>query len=394
MKFLIIAGEHSGDILGGALVTELKKKMPGSRFVGTGGENMRTAGVDIIMDIEQMNVVGLWEIIKNSLKGLKLKRDLLTTAKNESINYAILIDYPGFNLMLSKQLKKMGIKIIYYVSPGIWIWGFKRIQIIKKNIELMLAFFPFEKEIYDKYKVKTVVTGHPYVERINKYIHQDKKVSTKLKSALRIPLDPCSKKICLMPGSRLYPIKLQLPILLNVASMVNNEMSKYSQPIEFLIPNVNKEVEGFILSLISSAQQKDSSLRIHYAFDSPLECIEVSDLVLLGTGSCVIETALLEKPMVNFIKINPISYFIIKRMIKVKFISLVNILAEKMIYKEFVQEECTVKNISDESIRILTDKDYRLKLNKTISPILAHLGNGETTNIAARAIQDYIKGHL
>jgi lipid-A-disaccharide synthase len=121
-----------------------------------------------------------------------------------------------------------------------------------------------------------------------------------------------------------------------------------------------------------------------------LECIEVSDLVLLGTGSSVIESALLGKPMVNFIRVNPVSYFVVKRMIKVKFISLVNILADKMIYKEFVQEECTVKNIFDESIRILTDKDYRLKLDKTISPVLAHLGNGETTCIAAQAIQDYI----
>ncbi|MCB1157327.1 MAG: lipid-A-disaccharide synthase, partial [Leptospiraceae bacterium] len=203
-KILLVAGEHSGDLLGGDLLKYLKKEIPNLSFEGIGGDEMLKEGLHSITDIESMNVVGLSGIVSKYKYLKSLARQLVEICKKENIRYAILIDYPGFNLRLTKMLRAEGIEVAFFVSPQIWAWRFKRVFFIRDNISLMLTLFEFEKDIYLKYGVNAEFVGHPLVQRLE----------DKLKEYPPLNIEKNKRYITLMPGSRTTEIKKHLPILL------------------------------------------------------------------------------------------------------------------------------------------------------------------------------------
>jgi lipid-A-disaccharide synthase len=377
-SILIISGEHSGDNLGSGLMKELKALKPGLNFFGIGGKGMQNEGLESFADIEELNVIGLFAALFKYRKLKKIANGLIQKLKEKNCDTAILIDYPGFNLALASMLKNENpnFKIIFYVSPQIWAWRFKRIHKIKKLVNLMILLFPFEKKIYDKYEVPNVYVGHTVVNNV--------KIAFENGKPLDFPSD--SIVISLMPGSRTTEISKLLEPLLETSLILNQYFVKKNKKIHFLVPNINDKEEKFILSKISEYKELDPKISLEYIYNNTCRCIEKSDLVVLASGTATLEVALFEKPMIILYKTSFFTHFIGKRIVSVPYIGLVNVLSEKFICKEFLQNECNAINISQEAKRILEDSDYRNTMIDYIKKVKEDLGQGDSSKLAANAI--------
>ncbi len=373
-NILIISGEHSGDSLGGELIKEIKKTTSHFQFFGIGGASMISEGVHSLYDIEEMNVIGFSGILFKYHKLKKIANQLVDECITKKVKYAILIDYPGFNLELSSMLKKsiQDIKIIFYVSPQIWAWRFNRIHKIKDNVDLQLLLFPFEKKIYDRYNINNVVVGHPLMG----------KMKEQLEEGIEIPFSESKKRITLMPGSRSGEIRRLFPILLDVARVLYSAHPE----LEFLIPGINEKESIFIESSLDTFQKKYPEIPISYHFQNSAKCLEKSDLVILASGTATLEVAYFKKPMIILYINSFLTHFIGKRVLLIPYVGLVNILAEKFIVKEFLQGECSTENITTEANRILSDSAYRENMINNISMIGESLGTGDASKKAATAI--------
>jgi lipid-A-disaccharide synthase len=372
-KFLIVAGEHSGDLLGAELMKKLKQKLPGALFIGVGGKQMEAEGLCSIDSIENINIVG---IIATILKYRYLKRlaeKLIQTCEEEYIKFAILIDYPGFNLRFAEILSRKKIKVIYYVSPQIWAWNFTRIIKIKENVNLMLTLFAFEKKIYDMYGVNSMFVGHPVKGRVLGIVKNFN------------PLEKNDGKITisLFPGSRLTKIRLMLPILLDSSVSIAAHLKDIK--LRFLIVNINSKAEEFIRKEIKKIM-KVKKVNLEYVFNDSIRAMYSSDLIILGSGTAVLEASILEKPMITITKINPVSYLIARHLINISYISLVNILSDREICREFIQKNCTIENIINETKKILTDSNYRNRMIENLREVNSILGGWDPAELASESI--------
>jgi lipid-A-disaccharide synthase len=373
-NILIVAGEHSGDSLGGELIKELKKGNSLVQFFGIGGASMISEGVQSLYDIEEMNVIGFSGILFKYHKLRKIANQLVKECIVKKVKYVILIDYPGFNLELSSMLKKSNpdIKVIFYVSPQIWAWRFNRIHKIKDYVDLQLLLFPFEKKIYDKYNIPNVVVGHPLMG----------KMKEQLEGGIEIPISESKKRIVLMPGSRSGEIRRLLPILLDVASVLHSN----HPDLDFLIPGINEKESNFIENSIETFRINHPNIPISYHFNNSARCLEKSDLVILSSGTATLEVAYFKKPMIILYINSFLTHFIGKRVLLIPYVGLVNILAEKFIVKEFLQGECNTSNITKEANHILDDATYRESMIAYVSQIGESLGTGDASKKASNAI--------
>jgi len=266
-NILIISGEHSGDSLGGDLIREIKKINSNYQFFGIGGSNMISEGVRSIYDIEELNVIGFSGIVFKYRKLKKIANQLVQECVTKNVKYAILIDYPGFNLELASMLKNASkdIKIIFYVSPQIWAWRFNRIHKIKKYVDLQLLLFPFEKKIYDRYNIDNVVVGHPLMG----------KMQSMLETGLEIKTSDENKVITLMPGSRTGEIKRLLHLLLDSAKVIHDKHPN----TEFLLPGINEKESKFIETNLELFKNENPKIKISYQFNNSAKCLEKADML-------------------------------------------------------------------------------------------------------------------
>lgn len=373
VKVMIIAGEHSGDILGGDLIKEIKKEKS-FEYIGIGGPKMLEEGLATLAHMEDISVIGFSGILFSYIKLKKIANNLVNYAIKENVKHCILIDYPGFNLELASSLKKSipDIKIIFYVSPQIWAWRFKRIFKIQKYIDLILLLFPFEKKIYDKYGVENVVVGHNLVQKLE----QD------IKTLPKIERGGFEIVITLMPGSRSGEIRKLLEDILESAKKISQKIQKN---IKYLVPNINDTEENFIKSSLDR-YRNEFQLNLDYQYQNSAQCILASDLVILASGTATLEVAYFKKPMVILYKTSFLTHFLGKRLLLIPYVGLVNILSEKLVCREFLQDECNSDNILDEAEKILTNDDYRRKMVYDLEKIKDGLGNGDSSRRAKDAI--------
>ncbi|WP_084680423.1 lipid-A-disaccharide synthase [Leptospira fainei] len=384
--FLFLAGEHSGDLLGGELIKELRKSYPDSPFFGVGGPRMIEEGFDSIENMEELSVIGFTAVLFK-YKFLKaLMEKLVDEAIARSCTHAVLVDYPGFNLRLAERLKALGIKVIFYVSPQLWAWKFDRIFTIKENVDLMLVLFPFEKELYDKYEIRSVFVGHPIAQRIKE----------KIKKELPIPntgedRPHSSFIVTLMPGSRGGEIRRILGTLIQTAKLLHSDLEAEKKHVRFLLPNINIKEEEYIQKSIEHAQAQLPGLNIEYYFDRSLRAIEAADLVLVASGTATLEVVYFEKPMIILYKVSFLTYVIASRFIRTPFIGLVNILSGRETARELIQAECTPEIAREEALAILKNKKYRNAMIEEISSVKQSLGEDPTARNAAKAIVHFLK---
>lgn len=369
---LIVAGEHSGDWLGGDLVQSLRRKT-GGEFFGTGGEHMLSSGVELLHTVETMNVLGFWEGLKAVPRLKKVARELVDQAVARGTRLAILIDSPGFNLRLAEMLKKHDIRVVYLVSPQIWAWKYGRIKKIRRYVDLMLTLFPFEKEMYDREDVRAECIGHPMVHRIPRDLKADEPIASQKK-----------RTVGLLPGSRGGEVYRLLPDMLAAAELLKR---RYGQ-IRFLIPVINPEVNAFVEA--QAAAHPELSINVYRG--RSLRVMEASDVVVLASGTATLEVAWFKKPMVILYRVNLFNFLLASLLLRIPWVGLVNLIAGKQVALELLQSEVTAENIEREAARLLDDREYRDRMVENLEIVRKRLGRGNPAATAAGHIEDFLAG--
>jgi lipid-A-disaccharide synthase len=366
---MIIAGEISGDLHGASLITELKKLDDTIEFYGIGGNNMRAAGMNISHHINKMAFLGFAEIIKHLPFIKKVQKDLIYTIKNKGIRTVVLIDYPGFNLSIAKKLKKMGIKVIYYISPQIWAWGAGRIKKIQRLIDRMMVVFPFEEEIYKKAGVDVQFVGHPLLDRISEYDYLSKSELYK-----KFNLDLGKEILLILPGSRRDEVKKIFPECIVAAEKIADEFNLQ------IVTACSANIEEEFLEKISDS--RNFKIIKGYTYD----LMKHSKLGIVKSGTSTLEAGLLGLPMVIVYKTSYLTYFIGKKMIKLNNIGMVNIVAGENIVEELIQNRANIISIYNECKKILLDSSRLSSIKSKLNRLKEKLGSEGASRRAAKSI--------
>ena len=345
----IVAGESSGDLLGSHLIKALRLNRTDLKFIGVAGPKMMKEGAASYFPMEELSVRGYFEALRKLFHLIKLRKNLLKKILDAKPDLFIGIDAPDFNFWIERQLKKKGIPVIHYVSPSIWAWRGSRLKKIKKSIDHMLTIFPFEKNIYSKANIQATFVGHPLAEMIP--LHPNKK-----KAQDKLKIIKVSRVIALLPGSRQGEVKWHAQLLIDSAI----EISKRIRDVKFLVPLPTRETyEIFSKTLFKNTQAElDIQLLIGHASIA----INAADAVIVASGTATLETALYKKPMIVIYKMSTISWQILKRMRYLPYVSIPNILLNKFLVPELLQNDATPENITAKTIEILKDSSYRKHL--------------------------------
>lgn len=353
-RLYVIAGEASGDLHGSNLAKALLELNPGLSIRGWGGDLMSAAGVDIVKHYRELAFMGFAEVIKHLPEILrnfkKCKQDILAF-KPDAV---VLIDYPGFNIRMAKWLKKQGIKVIYYIAPQVWAWNASRVHTLKKVVDLMLVILPFEKEFFKKYDMDVQYVGHPLMEARDSFLKNIEQTNRGLYSE--------KKTIALLPGSRKQEIRTVLPLMLSVL----NDFPK----ARFVIAGASAQSDALYEEIVNNITGKsiEANPRIEYVKGKTYQLLANADAALVTSGTATLETALFKVPQVVCYKGSYLSYQIAKRVIRVPYISLVNLIMDKPFVSELIQEELNSERIKLELTRLL-DPAFQDYFNKEYSDL-------------------------
>ncbi len=350
---LIVAGEASGDAHGARLVTAVHKKEPAVKFYGVGGSNMREAGVDIHIDAAELAVVGLWEVIAHRKVIFAALDKLKQQLKSSPPDLLLLIDYAEFNLKLAEYAKNIGIKVLFYISPQVWAWRQGRVNKIRNCVDTMAVIFNFEKEFYLKHNVPAKYVGHPLSHKV--------KATCKRDAFLKENNIPASHPVLgLFPGSRKSEIKRLLPIILQTAEILKQQ----NPQLEFLLPLASTLTEQDLTPFLS-----ESNLDIHIIKDDAFNVMNACDAIVTVSGTVTLEISLIGTPLIIINKVSWLTYLIVKRMIKIPYIGLCNIVANKLIAEEFIQKDASPKKMANALSELLNNKDKNKKTREQLGLI-------------------------
>ena len=327
MKIYIITGEPSGDLHASNLVNELKKCNNDLKIRAWGGERLTAEGVELAKHIKDTAFMGLWDVLKN----LGTIKENLKYCQEDILKYnpdaLILVDYPGFNLKIAKFAKEQGIKVFYYISPKVWAWNKSRVAKIKKYVDELLVIFPFEVDFYQKYGMKVTYVGNPLLDEIAK---GNFKFTYKTEKSI----------IALLPGSRKQEIETIFPEMLKVVDAFPTH--------QFVVAATNTFTKEYYQSFIKEK-------KVALVFDETYGLLSNATAALVTSGTATLETALFKVPQVVCYKTNWLTYYLAKNLIKIKYLSLVNILMNKLVVKELIQSDLNKNRLKKELNALLND---------------------------------------
>jgi lipid-A-disaccharide synthase len=361
MKIAISAAETSGDLVAASLVSALKLYRPDCEIEGLAGDKMAAAGCKRLWHTDQVNVMGLSEVLKKLPTILRLRQSIIQYFSSNRPDVFIGVDSPDFNFKIERKLKKNGVKTVHFVSPSVWAWRANRIHKIKKSADLMLCLFPFEVDFYRTHQQKAIFVGHPLAEKL-----KPRKKHTP------------NKQVLLMPGSREAEIKTLLPELLSAAKL----MHKKDPEIQFSLSLANEHLKDWV-------EDKIQGLDIILSSGDSHEKIKNSDLVIVASGTATLEVALLAVPMVVVYKLSKVSYQIVKPLLNTKNISLPNKILGKDIVPELLQNDVNAQNIFEKAMKLIESDNTRLV--KELEKIHGLL-NQKASVKSAEAIIEFLHG--
>lgn len=365
-SILILSGEASGDLHAANLINELKSINPSLQFYGMGGDKMRQAGVDIIQDYNQLAVVGLTEVIRHFPTIYRAFKTIQKFIETQKPDLVILVDYPGFNLRMAKVAKKNNCKVFYYISPQLWAWHQSRVNIIKKYVDEIAVVFPFEVDFYKRFDVDAHFIGHPLAKTVKPTypVNETKKI---------LDFNPNANPIIgIMPGSRRGEIKrLTLPML--QAALLLKQKFPQAQFVLPLAPSRRPE------DLQPYLQQVN--LEVKVIAGHTYDVINVCDALMVASGTATLEVGLLAKPMVLVYKVSALTYFIGRLLIKIPFLGICNIIANKPVVKELIQQDATPENIAKEIEKIMEDQNYHETMLMELTNIKKSLNESKSEDI-------------
>lgn len=371
MKYYIIAGEASGDLHASNLVEQLKKKDPRAEFRGWGGDLMKRQGVTLVKHYRYMAYMGFLEVLVNLRKIMnnikQCKKDLLAYQPDA----VILVDYPGFNLRIAKFAREHGIKVMYYISPQVWAWKRRRVRKIQRSVNKMLVILPFEEEFYKKYHVDVTYVGNPLLDELSKF-----KAVSRQSFLQRNNLAANREIIALLPGSRHQEVERTLGVML--------KMIPYYPEYQFVIAKAPSLDASLFHPMMVG---KDVQLVDNQTYD----LLSFSSAALVASGTATLETALFAVPQVVCYKASDISYRIARSLIKVKFISLVNLILGRRAVKELVQGDLTEENVKKELDLILHNAKRQRRMLEDYEDLKDRMGGPGASEKAAEVIYNALR---
>ena len=347
----LVAGEASGDQLGAALIDRLRETYPQARFAGIGGTRMKSAGMDVWWDAEELALFGLIEVLSHLPRLLRLRRRLLQRLVALSPDVFIGIDAPDFNLGLEIKLRGKGIQTVHYVSPAVWAWRQWRIRKIERAANLVLCLFPFEYDFFKDHGVPATYVGHPMADQI--FPDVDPTVAR-----TRLELDPAATTIALLPGSRSGEVSRLAEPMIEAARI----LASRRPDLQFVAAMANQNVH----TIFRKAMEKLAFASIRLFDRDPRAVIAASDAVMCASGTATLETMLVNRPLVAAYRVSPYTYQLAKllRLIKAKLFALPNILAGEALVPELIQHDATGERLAVEIDRWLEDENRRLELRE------------------------------
>ncbi len=346
----LVAGEASGDILGAGLINALKQQVPNAYFVGVAGPLMQAEGCESWYEMEEFAVMGIVEVLGRLIRLLEIRADLIRCFIKLQPDVFVGIDSPDFNITLERKLKQTGIKTIHYVSPSVWAWRQDRIFKIREATNLVLALLPFEKKFYDRYSIPCHFIGHPMADSVP--LQPDKQ-------AIRIKLNITHDVKCLiiLPGSRRFEVEMLSPIFLRAAQILIKDFPN----LQILVPVVNRQRRQQFEAIY---REISPSLSLKILDGQAQTAMIAADVTLLASGTASLECMLAKCPMVVGYRMKPVTYWLAKRLVKIPFISLPNLLAGEELVKEFIQHDCQPELLADSLKSLLIDKEKVEKLKQ------------------------------
>jgi lipid-A-disaccharide synthase len=384
VQILISAGEASGDMYGAQLIEALQRVaelrsagQPGAavptqalqlEFFGAGGERMRAAGCEIVVDAKDLAVVGITEIVSHLPKILKLYKKLIRAADEKRPALAVVIDSPAFNWRVARQMRRRGIPVVYYVCPQFWAWRQGRVKLLRKYVDKALVIFPFEEKFYRDRGVDATFVGHPLADSPAPAISREAYAAAN-------QLDTAKRWITLMPGSRRKEVRMNLLTMIEAAGHLGSDY-------EFLLPVARTLDASFLRELLRelpTETRRAASLqrRVHLVPDA-LPALYHSRAGIVASGTATVEAALMGTPFVMVYRVSPLTYVLGKPRVKVPYFAMVNLIAEEEVIPELVQRKFKAGNIVGELNRIIPDGEARARMIEGLAAVKARLklGNG------------------
>ena len=371
---MISCGEPSGDLYAGALAVEIRRRSPDAAIFGLGGQRLMAGGGELLADYRGLSVTGFVEALKVLPRSLGVLNRLVDAARTEKPQVLVVIDFPDFNFRLAAAVKRLGIPVVYYISPQLWAWRKGRMEVMKRIADRVLVIFPFEEPIYRAAGVPVQFVGHPLVDLARAQEPKD--------AFLReIGLDPARPIVALLPGSRPNEVQRLLPVVRDAVRRIAEQL-----------PGTQ-----FVVARAPSLDDRLFS-RVKWNGHRPAEVLartddvlEIADVAVTASGTATVQSALHERPMVVVYRLSPLSYRLARRFVQVDNVAMVNLIAGRRIVPELIQDDCTADNIAAETVRLLTDAERAEQTRRALADVRARLGAPGASARAAEAVLDLIR---
>ena len=380
-KIFLIAGEASGDQHAADLVRNLKLLNQDLRVYAVGGDGLKRAGARIIVRSSELSVVGAVEVLHHIRPILKAYRRVVSWLESERPSLLVLVDFPEFNLLIAKKAKALGIPVFYFISPQIWAWRQGRVRKIKRLVNRMAVILPFEKDFYRNYGIDVEFVGHPLLDSVKPRMSREEFFN-------KFSIPGSARLVCLLPGSRSGEIRRHLNLFLKTAGKISRQHPGCSFCLP-LAPGLSGDIERFINKRVKDFAES-SNLEVHIVRDSAHDAMAASDLVIAASGTVTLEAAILRVPMIVTYRLAPLTYFAGRLLVRVKWVSLVNLIAGRQVVPEILQDKAIPENLSDQALRLLEDQEARTAMIRQLDEIVGLLGKPGAAHRAASLVQSML----
>jgi lipid-A-disaccharide synthase len=366
-QILISAGEASSDMYAARLVTALRERVgPDARFFGMGGPRMAEAGVELIADYHEVAVVGIAEVLHKIPTVIGVQNRLKREAKRRNAALAILVDSPGTHLGVARRMKQIGVPVGYFIGPQIWAWRAGRVRIVKRRVNRMVVIFPFEEKIYREAGVPVSFVGHPLMDVVRPSM-------TRAEFATRHKLNANKPIIAILPGSRPNEIRQNYGRILSACE----RLKRGNSSLQFVLAVAPHLSADFFSAYAGSGTD------MKHVTGATYDALAAADCAIVASGTATIEAALLGTPMVVIYRVSPVSAFLLGRMIRTPFFSMVNLIAGKGVVRELIQDDFTPETVESEVRRLLDSSSARDEMKASLAEVRATLGPGGAMERAA-----------
>ena len=376
-SLLVIAGEISGDMHAARVIRELRERDPDLVCWGIGGDELAAAGVKLRYDLRDMAVLGLWEVLKRYLFFRRVFRDMLNEVERRKPEAVLLVDYPGFNLRFARAARKRGVKILYYISPQVWAWNRSRVRRMAEWIDRLMVIFPFEVEVFNETSLRVDFVGHPLVDRAREALKEP---------APKLPWAAEGTRVALLPGSRQQEVERIFPLMLAAACRIEGERPDTA----FLVAAPSDRIAALSQVLIDQTAARPANITV--VAGHTRHVLRQARGAMVASGTATIEAALMACPMIILYKTAALTYWFGKRLIRVPWLGMVNIVAQRLLCPEFLQHDTDPDRMAQALLPLLDDTPERSAMVSGLTEVKEALGEGDSAGQAADIIHQELHG--